>query len=314
LLFPPTNLSGAFPAAGAKTLILLGKTLILFTQACYWLFRFSPLFIAIISGEKNLGEVSVLDLVVTQKELYLSSPLLRGTPKTILMKPTKPTIVIADDQQMVRELFVMILKRDFGYEICGEAGDGIEALRQINFYKPDILLLDIHMPRMNGLQMLEELRKKKSAVRTLIVSQDASPETMTSCMKLGAYGFVSRYHTSQELPKAIDTVMQGDYYFCPITGRDLLREIIRLQRFEPHYPDTKIHFDEMEMQVLYAFARQLTSDEAAGEVNRGTKAIEAAKSRIVSRLKVYNFFSVFIYACQQGIINIDEIPLRKYGS
>jgi DNA-binding NarL/FixJ family response regulator len=220
-------------------------------------------------------------------------------------------IVVADDQHLVRKAFVHTLEMRADYEVCSAVADGDEALRAIKFYKPHILLLDIHMPRMSGLEVLAELRKNNDPVRTIIVSQFDRPETIAKCMELGARGFLSTYNVEDEEQTAIDSVMDSGYYFNTQTGRSLLRDIARLRRFEPHLNNTPYAFDTEEVAILSAYARQLSNDEIAAEICSTGKTVERRKTMMVKALKLDSFFCVFIYALQKGIINLDEIPLRK---
>jgi DNA-binding NarL/FixJ family response regulator len=166
------------------------------------------------------------------------------------------------------------------------------------------------MPRMDGLQVLEELQKSKSTVKAIIVSQFDKPETIARCMDLGACGFLSTYVVDDEEQTAIDSVLNTGSYINFQTNRALLKEIARLRRFEPHLYDNCLHFNRDEMEVLKAYACQFSNDEIADQVCVSPKKVERIKREMVNALGLDNIFSVFIYACQKGIINLDEVKLR----
>jgi DNA-binding NarL/FixJ family response regulator len=119
-------------------------------------------------------------------------------------------ILIADDHQAVRQGLRWVLEKHAGWEVCGEAADGWEALEKAKSLKPDVILLDIRMPNLGGLEAAPMIRKEVPASEILIISQQDTAESLLLALNSGAQGFVSKYAVDTELVPAIENLVSGE--------------------------------------------------------------------------------------------------------
>jgi DNA-binding NarL/FixJ family response regulator len=119
-------------------------------------------------------------------------------------------ILIADDHQAVRQGLRWVLEKHAGWEVCGEAADGWEALEKAKSLKPDVILLDIRMPNLGGLEAAPMIRKEVPASEILIISQQDTAESLLLALNAGAQGFVSKYAVDTDLVPAIENLVSGE--------------------------------------------------------------------------------------------------------
>ncbi|MEG2071220.1 MAG: response regulator transcription factor, partial [Bacteroidales bacterium] len=136
-------------------------------------------------------------------------------------------IIIIDDHSMIREGLKQLLELDGDIEVIGEAGDGVEGIKLLESTNPDVMLLDINMPNMNGLQVLEELKKEKRNVKILILTIHNEIEYLFKAVEIGVDGYVLKDSNSSILKTAITTVYNGESYIQPSMA-PLLKEKINI--------------------------------------------------------------------------------------
>ncbi len=124
-------------------------------------------------------------------------------------------IVLADDHAVVRRSLCLLITEDAALELVGEAADGLEAIRAVHSLQPDLLLTDIKMPQMSGLEVLQYLRNEKNPVAIIILSNHSEPLYVEAAMRLGANGFVAKSSGLESLMEAIQAVREGRLYIDP---------------------------------------------------------------------------------------------------
>ncbi len=137
------------------------------------------------------------------------------------------TVVIADDHAMVRKSLRMMMECDFGLKLIGEAADGLEAIRAVHSLQPHLLLVDIKMPQMTGLEVLQYLRNEKNAVAIIILSNHSEPLYVEAAMRLGANAFVAKSSGLEVLLNAIHSVREGMPFVDPNIGSEAMRTLPR---------------------------------------------------------------------------------------
>jgi two-component system nitrate/nitrite response regulator NarL len=133
------------------------------------------------------------------------------------------TVVIADDHAAVRKSLRIMMECDFGLKLIGEAADGLEAIRAVHALQPHLLLLDIKMPQMTGLEVLQYLRNEKNAVAIIILSNHSEPLYVEAAMRLGANAFVAKSSGPEVLLNAIHSVREGRPFVDPDIGSEAMR-------------------------------------------------------------------------------------------
>lgn len=192
--------------------------------------------------------------------------------------------------------------RQPGLEVVGEAGDGDEALAKAKELTPDLVLMDVDMPGLNGLAVTEVLRKELPQIRVLILSMHSSPEYAMRTMEAGARGYVLKEASPEELVRAIQTVNAGDSYFSPDVAQAVLN------RYVQETPDAAAgeRISHREKEVLIQIAEGLSNKEIACRLGVGVRTVETHRERIMRKLNIHSVAGLTKYAISKGLVALRE--------
>lgn len=217
-------------------------------------------------------------------------------------------VVLADDHALVRAGIRAILKGFQGIEVVAEAKDGREAVQLIRELRPDVALLDIAMPGMNGLDALRHLTREAPDVRTVILSMHPNEEYVIEASRAGALGYLLKDSPPAELERCLRAVAGGEEYFSPRVSQSVL-EYQRRLRGEPA-PAEDSPFEILtprQREVLQLIAEGNTSPEIANIMGIDAKTVETHRSNLMSRLGLHDVASLTRYALRKGLIKPDEM-------
>ena len=209
------------------------------------------------------------------------------------------SVLVADDHGVVREGIRRILDGESDINVCGEASDGRELLEQVEKQHPDVIILDITMPRLSGLETLERVRSKHPQVKTILLSIHAEPPMIQSAVSLGADGYVLKNARTAEILSAIRAVTRGGSYFSPPVAREIVSQI-RDPRPAAEQPFSLLSTRERE--VLHLIAEGLSAKEIGSELSISTKTVEAHRTSLMRKLGVRKATELVRYAVRQGLI------------
>ncbi len=213
-------------------------------------------------------------------------------------------MLVADDHPVVRKGLQSCLSRAGRLRLVGEAADGDEALRKARELQPDVVLMDISMPGMNGLMVTEMLRKELPQVKVLVVSVQRNKDAIFRVIQAGAHGYVSKEAPSEEVIRAIESVHGGEPYFSEEIARAALYEFINSGgRKEPFAQLTP-----REREVLVLIAEGKSNKEIADQLNIGVRTIETHRERIMRRLNIHSVAGLTKYAIANGLVSLDIGP------
>ena len=213
-------------------------------------------------------------------------------------------MLVADDHPVVRKGLQSCLSRAGRLRLVGEAADGDEALRKARELQPDVVLMDISMPGMNGLMVTEMLRKELPQVKVLVVSVQRNKDAIFRVIQAGAHGYVSKEAPSEEVIRAIESVHGGEPYFSEEIARAALYEFI-------HSGGRKEPFAQLtprEREVLVLIAEGKSNKEIADQLNIGVRTIETHRERIMRRLNIHSVAGLTKYAIANGLVSLDIGP------
>jgi two-component system, NarL family, response regulator LiaR len=210
-------------------------------------------------------------------------------------------ILIADDHAIVREGLRALLETEPGMELVGEAADGIEAVRKQQALQPDVTLLDLVMPRQDGLAALTEIRQKDPQARILVLTSFAEDDRVFPAIMAGALGYLLKDATPQELLKAIRDVARGEASLHPAIARRVIKELHRPQESGP----TVEPLTERETQVLSLVAQGLSNQEIAGRLVISERTVRTHVSNILGKLHLANRTQAARYALREGLAKLD---------
>jgi NarL family two-component system response regulator LiaR len=168
-------------------------------------------------------------------------------------------ILIADDYPLVRDSLRALIETEPGMEVVGEAADGIEAVFKTRSLHPDVILLDLVMPRQDGIEAIGQIKRENPEARILVLTSFAEDDKVFPAIKTGAQGYLLKDSSPQQLLEAIRDVYRGQSSLHPTIARRLINELQR----PPDLPPTKEPLSEREMEILRLVARGLTNQEIA---------------------------------------------------
>ncbi len=211
-------------------------------------------------------------------------------------------VLLVDDHPVVRKGISSCLARHAHLLIVGEAADGPEAVAKARELVPDIVLLDIDLPRMSGLAVAEVLRKELPNIKVLILSMYQRAEHMPRIFQSGARGYVLKSASPEELVKAIETVMVGECYFSPEVARLALNQFVQ---GNGHGQDVA-ELTNREREVLIQVAGGFSNKEIASNLNVGVRTVETHRERIMRKLAIHSVAGLTRFALAKGLVTLQD--------
>ncbi len=211
-------------------------------------------------------------------------------------------VLIADDHAIVRDGVRMILEAQPDMEVVGEAADGREALEKARRLAPGLILMDIAMPGMNGLEATAIVKREMPDVQVLALTMHEEYQYFFEVLRAGASGYVLKGAASAELLAAIRAVARGGVYLHPAVAKNLVSDYIR----RVDSGEEKAHYDglsERERQVLTLVAEGKTSQQIAGELFLSVNTVQTHRSHIMEKLGLQNRAELIRYAIRRGLIS-----------
>lgn len=215
-----------------------------------------------------------------------------------LQKERAITVLLADDHFIVRQGLRTTLSEFPEIHIIGEAGDGIEALAQVKALKPDVVLMDINMPGMNGLEATAHIRKNFPDTRVLVVTVHDSNQYITQVLRAGADGYVLKDTSPDELARAIQSVFKGGAALSPSVARQVVDQLAQPRESAPPSPLVT----PREKQILALITHGKTNKEIAGILDLSVRSIETFRLRLMRKLKVNNAAELTKYALENQLL------------
>jgi NarL family two-component system response regulator LiaR len=211
-------------------------------------------------------------------------------------------ILIADDHAIVRRGLQTLIASEPGLQVIGEASDGVEAVEKTLDLKPDVLLLDMMMPRRNGLEAITYIKQANLETRILILTSFAEDDKVFPAIKSGALGYLLKDSSPEQLLQAIYEVYRGEPSLHPTIALKLMRELHQ----PPDLPPTEEPLTEREVDVLKLVARGQTNQEIAEMLVISERTVGNHIGNILSKLHLANRTQAALYALRQGLASLDE--------
>ncbi|OGO22470.1 MAG: DNA-binding response regulator [Chloroflexi bacterium RBG_16_50_9] len=215
----------------------------------------------------------------------------------------KIRVLVVDDHTIVRDGICALLALAGDIEVVGEAANGSEALNKVKELSPDVVLMDIAMPIMGGLEATRRIHKEFPKTKVLVLTQYDDKEYVFPVIESGASGFISKAGASSELVSGIRAVYQGDSYLSPSVAR-LMVENYQHTAGERSKQDTYNQLTERERDVLKLLAEGYSTQEIANMLVVTPKTVEGHKTNLMAKLDIHNRIDLVKYALRKGIIRI----------
>jgi DNA-binding NarL/FixJ family response regulator len=222
------------------------------------------------------------------------------------MSASKIRIVIADDHKVVREGTREILQKEKDLEVVGEAGDGEEAVELVKRLKPDVVIMDIAMPGVNGIEATKQIKALYPRVAVLILTAYEYDQYVFALLEAGAAGYLLKDVRGQEVIEAVRAVHAGESVLSPVVARKALDHFVHSEDKKEESPKAQTLTDR-EVEVLRFAARGHGNKEIAAELDLSVRTIQAHLGNIFNKLKVGSRTEAVIVGLKNGLLSLDDI-------
>jgi DNA-binding NarL/FixJ family response regulator len=218
----------------------------------------------------------------------------------------KLRILIADDHEVVRGGLKTLLQTHEGWEVCGEAKDGREAVEMAKQLKPDVVILDVGMPNLNGLAATRQLSQHNPQQKIIVLTVTDSDQVIREALDAGARGFVLKSDAARDLVSAVEALQRNRMFFTPRVNDMVLAGFLDTGRNGSKDESPKLpKLTPREREVVQLLAEGKSSKEVATALNLSTKTAETHRSNIMRKLGFHSIRDIVVYAIQNNIIQVD---------
>ena len=216
---------------------------------------------------------------------------------------TPVRVLLADDHALVRAGIRALLEGLEGVAVVAEAGNGGEVLELARKHRPDVVLLDISMPGIGGLEASAQLKQELPEVRVVMLSMHANEEYVLQALRAGAVGYMLKDSATAELELALQAVMQGETYLSPPISRQVVEGYV--QRVGAEQPAAD-HLTPRQRQVLQLIAEGLSTKEIAYRLELSVKTVETHRAQLMERLQIRDIAGLVKYAIRNGLVSSEK--------
>lgn len=216
----------------------------------------------------------------------------------------KIKVVVADDHTILRQGIKALLGNQEGIEVVGEAKDGREAIKTTEELSPDVILMDIAMPGLNGLEATRRIKKKFPKIKVVVLTMHANEEYIFQILNAGADGYLVKETAFQDLISAINAVHRGEAFMSPSISKKIMTDYIQRAQGEE-----KVGFDTLttrEREILQLVAEGNSNKKIAEALFISPKTVETHRAHIMDKLNIHDRAGLIKYAIRKGMINLDK--------
>lgn len=214
-------------------------------------------------------------------------------------------ILIAEDHTIVRKGLCSLLKNEKDIDVIGEAENGKEAIKQVEELNPDVVVMDISMPLLNGLDATRQIKKRFPEVKVLVLTVHSNEEYISEILKAGASGYIVKKAAPEELVAAIHAISRGNSFLSPSVSKSVIKKFLQVAGAEAGLEKSSL-LTEREREVLQLIAEGHSTRKIAEFLFISVKTIEAHRSHIMEKLDLHNIADLTRYAIRTGIISSER--------
>lgn len=214
----------------------------------------------------------------------------------------KIKIAIADDYKIFREGLKVGLSSDDALQVMMEADNGEDLMKALESDTPDVILMDLKMPVMDGMEATKEVRKKYPSVKVLVVSMYDDDKFIIHLMENGANGYLLKNTEPDEIRRSIYAVYENGYYFNDLVNKALLKKLVLKNNLKPSF-NQNVELSERELEVLKLICEEKTAGEIAKEIFLSPRSVEGIRQRLIEKVGVRNSAGLVMFAVKNGIVD-----------
>lgn len=214
------------------------------------------------------------------------------------MKPI--TIAIADDYKIYREGLKLCFSADKNLDVVFEAENGEELMEALKTQQPDIIIMDLNMPLLDGMEATKQIRKKYEQIKILVITMYDNDKFIIHLMENGAHGYLLKNAEPKEIIKAIYAVIENGYYFNDLVNKALLKKLVMKNNLKPSF-NHNIELTEREQEVLKMICEEKTAVEIGKEIFLSPRSVEGVRTRLIEKVGVRNTAGLVMFAVKNGL-------------
>lgn len=218
----------------------------------------------------------------------------------------KIRILLADDHALIRSGIATLLQANKDFVIVGEATDGEEAIQKTKELSPDIVIIDLSMPKLSGIEATAIIKKKYPSTSVLVLTMHENEEYVYQILKSGAGGYVLKSAGKEELSAAIRAVVKGEKFFSPRVSQLMAEGYIRRMEGQEKSTTTEVPLTKREIEILALVAKGLTNQQIASQLFISPRTVDTHRTNIMQKLDIHDVVNLVRYAIEHGIAEAGE--------
>lgn len=221
----------------------------------------------------------------------------------IQKSPAPIKIILADDHELFRDGFGVMIKKQHDIELIGEAENGEELLRMVHELKPEVVITDIKMPKMDGIELMHRLKQEYPHIGVIALTSYDEENLIVEMLEAGAKGYLLKSANKEEIVEAIEKVYNDKTHYCNQTSRRLA-QLIAKSAFNPFRKKKPIQFNDREIAIMQMVCQGLTNKEIAGQLFLSKRTVETHRENIMEKIGESSSAGMIVYAIKTGIYKI----------
>ena len=215
-------------------------------------------------------------------------------------------VLLADDHTILRKGLRSLLETEKGIEVLDEAEDGREAVSKVEALHPDVVVMDIAMPGLNGLEATRQIKKLYPEIQVLILSMHTNEEYIFQTLRAGASGYLVKKAAPRDLVLAIHAAMRGESFLSPSISKTIIDEYIRKAEKTGEEDDPFEKLTGREREILQLLAEGISNREISKKIHISVKTVETHRAHIIEKLNLHNATDLTKYAIRKGLIRLES--------